>query len=340
MLEWLDISDARWQELLINQKNSGIFHTSAWSNLIQETYHFRSQLLGSISPNGELSAGLPIMEKRTMSGKVCWVSLPFSDHCVPLSLDVEGEENFNLQLDLFIQQNTDKTIELRSGFPSLDRLAKKDGYVLHTIPLSSEFQQNYRLIHPSSRRNVRTAIKNQLRIEIHTDLDHLREFYHLHLLTRHRQGVPIQPWEFFKNLASGILANNSGFVVSAYYDSHCLASAIFLIFKKTITYKYGASNPVSLHLRPNDLIFHEIIRWGCEHGYNSIDLGRTDMNNTGLRHYKSCWGSVEQPLIYSFSPTALPERPDWMMSSLNKIIRNSPLWVCRFIGELFYRYAG
>ena len=326
--------------MLIRQSNTNIFHTFAWNNLIRETYHLRARLLAAFSPNGILSAGLPVMERRSLSGRIKWISLPYSDHCTPVYSDQHGEDLFLHQLDRFITQNNDKSIELRSNYPGINSLQYKEEFVLHTLSLFPDFQQSYQLIHPSSRRNFRTAMKNHLRLEINFDLDHLKEFYHLHLLTRHKQGVPIQPWCYFLNLASGVFARNSGFVVSVYNNSQCLAAAVFLVFNKTITYKYGASDPASLHLRPNDLIFHDMIRWGCEHGYKNLDLGRTYVCNSGLRHFKSCWGAEESKLRYSYAPAIHPGRPAWMMSSLNRIIRNSPLWVCRLIGEVFYRYAG
>ena len=124
---------------------------------------------------------------------------------------------------------------------------------------------------------------------------------------------------------SDILEKDLGFIMAAYQGSKCLAAALFLTWNKTITYKYGASDPDGLSLRPNDLIFQEIIRYGCEHRFAALDFGRTDMGNTGLRRYKSCWGAIETPLVYSYAPSLPSLRPTWMMSTLGSLIKEFSL---------------
>ena len=94
-------------------------------------------------------------------------------------------------------------------------------------------------------------------------------------------------------------------------------------------------------MRPNNLLFWTAIRWGCENGDTLFDIGKTDLANTGLREFKSGWGAKEMPLAYS---TLSPEPPrsitGKLMPILQKVIRNSPLWVCRAMGELLYKHFG
>jgi hypothetical protein len=60
-----------------------------------------------------------------------------------------------------------------------------------------------------------------------------------------------------------------------------------------------------------------------------------------LRNYKSRWGTVETPLLYTHVGRALhePSRGSHVGGLSQKIIRRSPAWVCRAIGEVFYRWA-
>ena len=162
--------------------------------------------------------------------------------------------------------------------------------------------------------------------------------FRLHWLTRRRQGVPVQPLRFFQTWwirSSG----GQGFFPPGSPAANCVAAALFLRWNDTLTYKYGASDPAFLALRPNDLIFWEAIRWGCAHGCTSLDLGRTDLDNTGLRDFKSRWGAVESSLSYTYSPIAPASQPGKLRHALGKLIRSAPPWVCRAIGEALYRYA-
>jgi CelD/BcsL family acetyltransferase involved in cellulose biosynthesis len=338
MLELLEYTDVRWKEFVNGHSKAIIFHSPEWSKLLRETYQFRPFALVQLDPSGKVTAGIPIV-KRKLRGKTSWVSLPFTDHCPFLFKDNQEEETFAQSLNGFILQRTHSSFELRWPYPLSNGLLSKNSFVIHKLALDEDFEVNHKLIHPSSKRNARTAQKHNVRIEIHNDMGHINEFYRLHLLTRHKQGVPIQPYKFFQHLQNLILSNGMGFVMSAYDGEKCLAAAVFLTWNKSIIYKYGASDPGGLQLRPNDLIFQEVIKWGCEHGYKSLDFGRTDMVNSGLRHFKSRWGSEETELVYSYAPVIPSGIPTKYMNLLGKIIKISPLWVCRLFGEILYRYV-
>ena len=56
-----------------------------------------------------------------------------------------------------------------------------------------------------------------------------------------------------------------------------VAAAVFLSFNGRLVYKYGASAASGLQVRPNNLLFWHVIRWAVEHGYRTLDFGRTDL---------------------------------------------------------------
>ena len=78
-----------------------------------------------------------------------------------------------------------------------------------------------------------------------------------------------------------------------------IAAAVFLVFNGVLTYKYGASDARFLDRRPNNLLFMDAIRWGCEQGLHTFDLGRTDLGHESLRAFKLMWGAEERLLQYT-----------------------------------------
>ena len=70
--------------------------------------------------------------------------------------------------------------------------------------------------------------------------------------------------------------------------------------RRTLTYKYGASDVAFLDRRPNNLLFAEAIGYGVEHGFERLDFGRTDYDNPGLRTFKLGWGATEHQLAYTY----------------------------------------
>ena len=135
MLEMLDIMDDRWSDFIQYQEQANIFHSPAWSNMLMHAYQFQPHALADINSDGKVKAGIPIIEKASPVGKRSWVSLPFTDHCSPLSLDPDGMSQFSTQLGQFIQKDPEKGVELRWPFPGLDILLPKQDFVLHKFNL-------------------------------------------------------------------------------------------------------------------------------------------------------------------------------------------------------------
>ena len=45
--------------------------------------------------------------------------------------------------------------------------------------------------------------------------------------------------------------------------------------------------------RPNNAIFHHIIRWACEQGYEWVDFGASPPENKGLISFKEEWNAKQ-----------------------------------------------
>ncbi len=93
-------------------------------------------------------------------------------------------------------------------------------------------------------------------------------------------------------------------------------------------------------MRPNNAVFWHAIRWASTHGYETFDFGRSDFESDGLRRFKSSWGAVEAPLVYStLGKAGTSEKGSGRAGGVaSTIIRRSPAAVCRAVG-LFYRWA-
>lgn len=339
--EILDPSDGRWIAFTASRPQANIFHHPAWLSSLTECYGYRPFVVVVCDPFGQLRAGLPMMEIDSPLTGRRWVSLPFTDHCAPL---YDGAESLGKLMDTIASLSRDDEtprIELRWAPASLPDIRCYSHHVLHTIQLSEDIERVGSHIHHMHERNIRVASQRGVRIELGQEQEDLDRFYCLHLLTRRQQGVPIQPRRFFDLLARSLVGRALGFVLTAYKDDECLAAAVFLHWQKTLTYKYGASSSQGLSLRPNNLLFWEGIRWGCENGYTVFDMGRTGLDNTGLRQFKSRWGAEEQPLTYATFSEAPPSPTGGkLMALMQTVIRHSPPLVCRMTGELLYGHFG
>jgi lipid II:glycine glycyltransferase (peptidoglycan interpeptide bridge formation enzyme) len=235
------------------------------------------------------------------------------------------------------------SLEIRAALPERANAHLHGDAVIHTTALERDPNAVFARCHRSQvQRNVRRAEREQ-KISIRragSARDLTRGFYSLHVQTRRRQGMPVQPRRFFEALWTHLLEPGDGYLLLAYADGEAVAGAVFLAGSSTITYKYGASNATFWRLRPNHLLFWHALRTACEDGYRWFDFGRSDLSDHGLRDFKSGWAAQEQPLLYTTLAERAPEhRSGRGVAAARALLRRSPGWACRAAGELFYRYA-
>jgi hypothetical protein len=268
-----------------------------------------------------------------------WIAYPFSDYCFPLYRSESDLALFSHSIIQFCEEKHIDPLEIRWSMPPQSQIRTRSDAVLHFKKLDEDVGRISAGINRKTRQAIQQAENRGVWIKRGSSREDLATFYRLHLDTRKRKGVPVQPWKFFELLGKNVLEAGHGFVSLAYHEDRCIAGAIFLFHNNTVTYKYGASSQDQLNLRPNNLIIWRAIQWGCENGSTLFDFGKTDFENIGLRDFKSKWGAEEQMLTYSSisSRTILTRSPS-LNSILEMVIKRSPLWVCRLSGELLYRH--
>lgn len=324
--------DLEWNDLILGKELSNIFHTVNWENLLRKTYSYNIKRYALQCDKNTPLAGLQlcILKKKIMA-------LPFVDYYNYLYKD---KESFSLLIKFVLNEFGEKNaIVLKNYIESTD-FKKHSDSVLH-IGKYESIEYFEKILSESYKRGVRKAIKSGLELKIDNSRDSLQIYYNLHLKTRKKQGVPIQPKLFFDNLYSEIIAKGLGLVSIVYKNSIPISGGIFLYFNKTFTYKFGASDIRYLDLRPNNLLFYNMINYSIEKGFPFFDFGKTDKCNTGLRKFKSGWGAQEKDLYYSYYPEFKESKfKNYIKDNLMKnVIRHSPVFVCRLFGETFYKYS-
>jgi len=334
------IDDPRWVGFVESHPQAGPFHHPAWSRVLANSYGLKPFALVREDGAGDIAAGLPMMEVDWLLAKRRWVCLPFTDRCPPLAAP-GGDERLAEALEAVRVKEGLARIEIRA--PVAGDVGHQDEVaVIHDLNLTGGLEAVRAGFHASQvRRNIVRAERERVTVrrgERESDL--IEVVYGLHLMTRRRHGAPIQPRRFFRLLWRHVLEPGLGFVLIASVDDRPIAAAVFLAWNGTLVYKFGASDADNWRLRPNHAIFWDAIRWAVESGFRRIDFGRTDTWNRGLREFKGTWGATETPLVYTTFGAKTPRASHGRgRKVLEPVIRRSPYWVCRGIGELLYKYT-
>jgi hypothetical protein len=337
----IEPADPRWMDFTLTCSQANIFHHPSWLELMHECYGYLPFILVVLDEHGNIQAGLPLLKVNSPLTGRRWVSLPFSDYCNPLYRDESALEELTCQLIHTFQSNRLKRIEIRWKLPERAGIQQISEFVIHTIQLDPDPAKVSKRFKRTHLQNIHTAEERGVKVELGNQLEHLKVFYDLQLETRKRHGVPAQPWKYFELLWHHIVRAGMGFVLLAKKDDEYIAGMVYLGWGQTLIAKYAASREDRFNLRPNNLLFWEGIHWGCQNGFRVFDMGRTEVENGGLRNFKSRWGAVEEPLYYStISSKPLKQSSNRLERILHSVIQRSPLWVCRLSGELFYRHVG
>jgi lipid II:glycine glycyltransferase (peptidoglycan interpeptide bridge formation enzyme) len=195
----------------------------------------------------------------------------------------------------------------------------------------------------STIRNIKKAKKLGIQVSLCSSLKFIDLFFELNCQTRKQHGLPPQPYAFFKNLYKHMMLSGLGRTAIAFYRDRPVAGAIFLSFGNQVIYKYGASDSRFSHLRPNNLVMWEAIKWYAQKNYKELHMGRTELAHTGLDQYKSGWGTTKNHLLYyryHISSKSFITHNGHSHSSMEKCFSNLPISFLRLFGKLAYRHFG
>jgi CelD/BcsL family acetyltransferase involved in cellulose biosynthesis len=329
------LDDPDWVAFVHRCGQAGAFHHPAWAALLARTYVLPGFALVLADERGRLVAGAPFLEARSVTRRRRLISLPFTDACPPLAAGDEAPRFLEA-----LAEAAAHPLEIRWDVRALGWTNRTDA-VIHVLELDPDADVvRRRFARAQVTRNIRRAEREGVTVRAATSPEDLATFYALHVRTRRRQGVPVQPRRFFDAIWSDMVEPGLGEILLASAGGPPLAAALLLSFNGTTIYKFGASDPEGWPLRPNHAIFWSAIQGSCARGDRWFDFGRTDLDNDGLRAFKSSWGAVEQPLVCSvLERGAAAAGQGVAVRMAATAIRRGPAWVGRGIGARLYRYA-
>jgi len=348
----LNVIDPRtapeWDAFVKSHPEATVFHTSGWARVILDTYRYKPLYHVARGEGGTLRAAVPLMQVDGLLTHRRLVGLPFSDTCAPLLAD--GPEGCELmdQLKSAGEQHGAGHVQVRGrGGAATESAGFTAGttFFQHIIPILPHAEEMEKRLHSSARRAIRKAEKEGITVRISTNPADMRHFYRLMVMTRKKHGLLPQPWRFFKNIQKYMMDTGAGYLLLAEHGGKPIAGDLLLKFRDQMVYKFNASDPRHLHLRPNNVLLWQAMRLSASLGCKTLDLGRCDEDNEGLRRFKLLWGSDETTLSY-FS-YALPGAPEGRMATskpgrvvLGAFVRIAPLYALQAVGGVIYHNFG
>lgn len=333
--------DARWRRFLISRRDSSIFHTVGWLEALHLTYGYRP-IVFTTSTGADLQDGLLFCEINSWLSGRRLVSIPFSDHAALLA-DTNSISTILSALKGRVEHKVWKYVEIRPTAElmySPQGLASSEIFYWHKLDLRKPLDSLYGSFHKDCvQRKIRRATREKLQYTEGTSDEFIKQFYGLFLLTRRRHGLPPQPISWFRNLAQRLQDHFKIRVCSL--DGVPIASIITLTHNRTMTYKYGGSDPKYHNCGGMVLLFWRAIQDAKNLELDELDMGRSDCDNLGLIGFKEHWGAERRQLVYrAYRQKPRPVTNGWGLRAAKSIFSRCPPALLPAAGRLLYRHMG
>lgn len=287
-------TDPRWRQLALGPHGS-LFTSPPWIEAVCGTYGFDPvcRITGGAGAPLAGLAWVPISDLRGDRR----TSLPFSDRADP---PVDDAGSWAALRTAVVGPDAPFTLRcfdtaVAAADPQLERAGSA---VWHGTPLDAGIDTLHHRLSKHARRNVAIAERAGVRVEADTGLDAVRRFHELHVQLRKRKyRLLAQPVALFERIWHAFAADTAVVTLLARADGELIAGAMFLVWGDTLYYKFGASRPEQLSVRPNDAIFWAGIRWAVARGLRRLDWGLSDIDQPGLVAYKRKWAAEERTIV-------------------------------------------
>jgi hypothetical protein len=320
---------------------NSFFHGAPWEKVLTETYNYRPAHF-SADKNGASLAALPAMEVDSWLTGRRGISLPFTDELEPFGADRKSFQKVFGEAVEFGKSRGWRYLELRGGRKFFDGVPASVSFYGHSLKMAGDENYLFSRLESSARRAIRKAEKEKVTVEISQDLGAVKIFHSLQCLTRKRHGLPPQPFSFFRNIHKFVLSQNAGIVVLAFFENKPVAGAVYFYSGNRAIYKFGASDETFQHLRANNLLMWEAIKWLLRRGVKKLDLGKTSVSNEGLRRFKLSWRGDERKIEYfkfDLRKNHFAADRDKSSGWHSRIFRALPVFALRAIGNVLYRHC-
>ncbi len=295
-------SYAEWDHYVDQHPMSTCYHLRAWKTVAERAYRLRAPfLIARENKGGPCQGVLPsyliqgFLQSHMTNGlfgaygsvlaNSREARLALVDHAIQLS------KKKNVHFFML------KTLEEPSFEENLN-LAKLDSWVIATLALQPDPQMMWKSLRDKIRNCVRKAERSDLKVRFGDD--QLPHFYEVLAQNMHSKGAPIYGIRFMRELVEALPGRTD--IITLWKDNQVISGAFLIYHRKTVYVPFASSRPEFLAMSPNNLLYWEIIKRGCERKMDILDFGRS-LKDSGPLKFKLGWGAQTQSQpSYVFSP--------------------------------------
>ncbi|MGK5088886.1 GNAT family N-acetyltransferase [Bdellovibrionota bacterium FG-2] len=311
-----------WDSYVSSRPGSHFEHLFAWKEAFQTTYGHESRYLLALQDGNPVGILPLLLVRKTLLGGNYVTSMP-GGLCA--STETAAAALINRAIEI-TKQCEGQFLKIRDG-------DKKWSNTLLTNVLEETFVAdtsfgNAETIWNQVGSNARTPVRRakEAGLSVRWGVKHFEEFYRVYATNMRDLGSPATPKELFTQILR-LFPGKIG-LATVVYENKTIGGMLLFFHNNTI------SNPIASSLRnyfkfqPNDLLYWEALKYACENGYRSFNMGRS-AQNSGNAKFKMKWGASPRASHYQYylnTITAPPCTRGGLIYNIgSKAWRNFPL---------------
>jgi FemAB-related protein (PEP-CTERM system-associated) len=290
--------EKRWSEFTRHHSFCTLCHQIAWKHVVEKTYGHKAHYLFA-EDGSEITGILPLFLVSGPLWRKALISVPFAPYGGICSSDPSATERLlsqarRLMIDLgasYMEMRCCAASSAMAGLP----INRQYISAVYRIPGKSDVA--WRRMNKNRRKKVRKAQNCGLSAEVHEPGRATEAFYSVYVRNMRDLGTPPHTPRFFRQVADEF--PNSTRILLVRREGKVVAGTFLLIHDSTLTCGWGASLKEYLRCEPNDPVYWEVIRYGCQQGFRDVDFGRS-LAESGGATFKREWGARETCLEYRY----------------------------------------
>ncbi len=335
-----------WNQFVLSHPKSNVYQLVEWERVIHNTYGHRGYYFVAMPNSTEPCGILPIIKINTYGVKKKFISIPFFDLGGILAKDKDIEILLINHAIEWAKRERISQVCLRQEYPldsidfvnkgSFSHVYEKKDKVRLILKLPSSSDELFKSFKSKLRSQIRRPIKEGLEVKIGGE-ELSNDFYKVFTINMRLLGSPVHSINLIKNTVRNFLHSAKIFIV--YKDRIPMAASLVVGFKDTLYNPWASSLREYSRLSPNMLLYWEMLKYGCEHGYKFFDFGRSTPGE-GTYRFKKQWGAeVKEIFWYIISKNTLnkkkfPLKKDIIINLWSKL----PLKATTLLGPRIRKY--
>jgi serine/alanine adding enzyme len=274
-----DGEEHAWDAYVFRCSESSHCHLSGWRRVIERVYGHRSCYLWAYV-DGEIAGVLPLISLRSFLVRRSLVSVPFlDDGGICADNGRVRDRLYQEAIQLFESQKAD-FLDLRHRYANGLEMQLNGDKVMMILELTTSPDELWNRFDAKLRNQIRKAEKLGLTASW-SGKEGLASFYEVFAANMRNLGSPVHSRKFFAAIFDEF--SDSAKFMLVRKDERVIGGAVCLFFKGNLIVPWASSLREYFSLCPNNLLYWEMLRWGCENGYQRFDFGRSSPDSGTYR---------------------------------------------------------